>query len=205
MTPAHGSCARGCTATWHAAASNAGGGLLVTPALGADGEGFDGPHLRVVEGCRVGEVAERHVHGVVTPKEVIADDQGWYPEDSTSARPLGVFPQPLLHSRVHECRLGIGYPHPASQIGDDRRVGDVAAFAEYCIQHGSYGTLSVAGGDDEALCCERIERMRWRHLQRQAKLSCAPDYETIGEATLGGDLPRADLPEMVEQPRQQHR
>src|SRR4029077_17011724 len=78
------------------------GGSLGHRARRTNGKRFDESHVRIGKGPRLCEVIERHVEGIVTPEQLLADDERRHPEHSTRACPERVVTQALLHRRISE-------------------------------------------------------------------------------------------------------
>jgi hypothetical protein len=141
----------------------------------------------------------------VAPEELRADHQRRHAEDAARDRPVRVRAQPLLDGRLGDRRLRVGNPQPPREIGDDGRIIHVPAVAEYRIEDSS-GRASIAPrGNDKSQRRQRVERVGRRHAHRHSELPRPPQHEAIGEAPLGGDLRRAGLTEVIEQPGEKHR
>ena len=151
------------------------------------------------------QVLERHVECVVPPEELVADHQRGHAEYTLRARPVGVVAQALLDRRVAQSRLRVRDAQLTRELGDHRRIGHVAPLAEYSAKHGAGGASIAACGDDQPQRGERVEGMRRRHAHRQSQLARPPQGKAVREAPLGGNFRRSQLPEVLQQAREQHR
>src|SRR5204862_383206 len=70
---------------------------------------------------------------------------------------------------------------------------------------GAGGASIAARGDDQPQRGERVEGMRRRHAHRQSQLARPPQGKAVREAPLGGNFRRSQLPEVLQQAREQHR